>query len=240
MSLHPPKPIFLFGGRTRGRTITHDPLLDAAFAASGVARPAVAYIGAASGDDHAFFMMLKQRFISSGARSVTLAATVPPEADIGTAREIIADADVVFLSGGDVDAGMRVIRERKLHAFLVDLHRRGTLFMGMSAGSIMLAKQWVRWPEDGGEDEAELFDCLGIAPVYCDMHAEEDGWEELKALLKKLRHDALGYGVPSGGGMIVHPDGEVEALGLPVHRIHRTGATLHTLKPLAPARNTVR
>ena len=46
----------------------------------------------------------------------------------------------------------------------------------------MLARRWVRWTDPHNDDSAELFPCLGFAPVFCDTHGEGDGWGELRAL----------------------------------------------------------
>ena len=81
---------------------------------------------------------------------------------------------------------MRVLREKEMIGVLRRLHREGKPFFGTSAGSIMLASQWIRWADPNDEASAELFDCLGLAPVFCDTHGEDDGWEELQALLRSL------------------------------------------------------
>jgi len=55
------------------------------------------------------------------------------------------DVDLVFVGGGDVEAGMDVLRDAGL---LDDFHKaadRGAVFAAMSAGAIMLGKRWIRW-----------------------------------------------------------------------------------------------
>ena len=47
------------------------------------------------------------------------------------------------MSGGDVEAGMKVLEEKGLTEFFVELFKRGKLFFGASAGSIILARKWV-------------------------------------------------------------------------------------------------
>ena len=119
--------------------------------------------------------------------------------------------------------------------FLQDLYRQGKPFFGISAGAIMLAREWVRWPDPNDESTAEIFPCLGIAPVICDTHAEEDDWVELKALLALEKEGVKGYGIPSGGTIKVYPDGRVEALGDAIAQYVKRGGKVARLDDLLPA-----
>jgi hypothetical protein len=83
--------------------------------------------------------------------------------------------------------------------------------MGLSAGSVMLARGWVRWVEHPQEKDA-LLKGLGFAPLYCDVHGEDDGWEELKALLRLLPAGTVGHGIRAGGALRVCA-GIVEEIG---------------------------
>jgi hypothetical protein len=68
----------------------------------------------------------------------------------------------------------------------------------------MLARGWVRWAEaDRGAKQDTLFDCLGFAPIYCDVHGEADGWDELKTLVRLLPENAVGYGIRAGAALRV-------------------------------------
>jgi len=217
------KPVYLLaGGRPRNRK-TLDPLLQAVFRESGVASPTIAYSGAASGDDKNFFGFIAASFKEAGAGRVNHALIAPGGADLKKARKILETADIVFISGGDVEAGMNILREKDMIDFLTGLYERGKPFFGLSAGSIMLAREWVRWPDPDDENSAELFPCLGIAPVICDTHAEDDDWQELKALLALEEDNTSGCGIPSGAAIRVFPDGRVEALGGPIPRYVRRG-----------------
>ena len=119
---------------------------------------------------------------------------------------------MIFVSGGDVEAGMRVLERTGFAPLLKELHQAGKPFIGLSAGSIMLAQSWVRWPDADDDATAETFPCLGLAPLLCDTHAEKEDWEELKVLLK-LSGAAMGYGIPSGAALRVSADGSLAALG---------------------------
>jgi hypothetical protein len=89
--------------------------------------------------------------------------------------------------------------------------------MGLSAGSIMLARCWVRWPDPDDDSTAEVFSCLGLASLVCDTHGEREDWEELKALLTLIGPD-VGYGIPAGSALRIPSEGSLDALGRPVHR----------------------
>lgn len=227
-----PLPIYLLAGGPGSRQLRRDPLVARALASGGVARPSVAYVGVASGDNRAFLTMMAQLLRLCGAREVTLAPLAGRRANLDQARAILETADVVFVSGGDVEAGMRALEERQAVPFLRGLFEAGKPFVGMSAGSIMLAQQWVRW--DGPDDAAaELFPCMGLAPVLCDTHGEAEDWEELCALLGLAPEGSCGYGIPSGGGLAVHPDGRLEALGGPVQCYARRGGVVLRMDDLA-------
>ena len=82
----------------------------------------------------------------------------------------------------------------------------------------MLAKRWIHWPDPNRDSGAELFPCLGFAPIVCDTHGEGDRWNELRAALKL---GEIGYGIVSGGAIKVNPNGCVEAIGDVVNRFIR-------------------
>jgi peptidase E len=138
------------------------------------------------------------------------------------------------MSGGDVEEGMRILVERGMMDFLRDQYRRGKPFFGMSAGSIMLAKQWVRWVGPETDSSAELFPCLGLAQVNCDTHDEDDGWEELKVLTQMVPSGSVCYGIPSGAALVVGPDGSVRAVGGEVHCFARKDGEAARINNLNP------
>ena len=98
----------------------------------------------------------------------------------------------------------------------------------------MLAKEWVRWRNPDDDTTAEVFPCLGLAPVLCDAHDEEGGWEELKALLMLEKEGCAGYGIATGTALRVFPDGRVEALGGAVHRYVRQGGKVKRIADVMP------
>jgi peptidase E len=229
-----PAPIYLLGGGPRSRRVDGDPLLSRVLASCGAAHPSVAYVGAASGDNREFFRMLADYMRDGGAGQVTLAPLAGGRIKIDRTRAIIETADIVFVSGGDVEAGMEVLEERRMVPFLRELHAVGKPFFGLSAGSIMLAMEWVVWDDPTDDATASLFPCMGLAPIVCDTHGEDEGWNELRVLMRLVREGTMGYGITSGAGLCVYPDGAVEALGEPVHCFARSGGRVVRRSDLVP------
>jgi cyanophycinase-like exopeptidase len=219
-----PKPVLLIaGGRGAERPRGPDPLIRTALGQSDSSNPRIAYVGAASGDNAVFKAFIGKMLLKAGASKVTLAPLCGKRGDPDKARRVIEEADLVFISGGDVDAGMRVLQESGIDPVLKALYADGKPFFGISAGSIMLATQWIRWRDPQNDASAEIFPCLGIASVVCDTHGEGDGWEELRAIQALMPAGSVSYGIVSGSALLVHPDGTVEALGKEIHRFTRRG-----------------
>jgi peptidase E len=216
-----PARLFLLAGRPKAvpKRNRADPLLEQVIQCCGKVHPRIGYLGSASSDDHGFFKMVSVWLKNAGAGDVLLASTAGAKADMGKTLEILENADAVLVSGGDVEEGMRVLGERDLTPLLRARYEHGTVFVGLSAGSIMLSRQWVRWRDPNDNTTVEAFACLGLAPVLCDTHGEAEKWEELLALLRLAPPGAIGYGIPSGAGLGVTPAGRLFAMGEPVHRL---------------------
>ena len=204
--------VYLLAGDPYARGGKPDPALRAFFREVGKSKPRVAYIGTASGDDPEFFEAMRALLQAGGAGGVDLVPLCGTAADPVVARRMLSQADAVFVSGGDVAEGMESLRAQDgIIARLRERFEAGVPFMGLSAGSIMLSRGWVRWADAPGEQDT-LIECLGFAPVYCDVHGEADGWDELKALLRLLPKDTVGYAIRAGAALRVC-EGIAEAVG---------------------------
>jgi cyanophycinase-like exopeptidase len=219
-----PDKIYLLSGGRRVSRDDVDPVLEEVLRHLGKPSPSIAYVGVANGDSDDFFQWMVHDLQKAGAGEVKLARLADRHADPGEARKLLNAANCVFIGGGDVSEGMRLLEEKDMISFLLHLYNRGIPFLGRSAGSIMLSRCWIRWRDPDDEATGELFPCLGFAGVLCDTHGEGEGWEELHSLLRLAGNDQVGYGIPTGLAMCVHPDETVEALGGAVSRyIHRDG-----------------
>jgi len=218
------KPVYLLAGGRSANRRANDLLVREAFRESGKKSPSIGYVGTANDDDESFFNRLADMFRENGAGEVKHALLAADNADISRAKYILKHSDIIYISGGDVDTGIKILKEREMVNFLAELYQEGKPFFGLSAGSIMLAKEWVRWRNPDDDTTAEAFPCLGLAPVLCDTHDEEGGWEELKVLLMLEKDGATGYGIATGTALRVFPDGRLEALGGAVHQyVGRSG-----------------
>jgi peptidase E len=228
-------PVYLLaGGRPRNGQ-AFNPLLQAVFQESGKEHPTIAYVGAASEENKAFYLMMAPMLKGVGAGKIRHAVLASPKADIKKAREILESADIVYISGGDVEQGMQVVQEKNVAEYLVGLYKQGKPFFGVSAGSIMLAKEWIRWRDPDDDATAEIFPCLGLAPVICDTHGEQDRWEELQALLALEKDGTTGYGIVSGTAIKVFSDGKIEALGGAIHQYTKHNGKVERIGDILPA-----
>ena len=176
---------------------------------SGAAHPAVAYTGTASGDDRSFMKWFWPPLSRAGAASLTLAPLAGKRADPEKAAEILRASDVIFVSGGEVEDGMRGLGE-DIRALLRALLEDGKQFVGLSAGTIMLSKAWPHWDdEDNRPEDASLFGCLGFADAIFDTHAESEGWPELRKAVALAGEGTVGWGIPSGEMAVADADGRL-------------------------------
>jgi cyanophycinase-like exopeptidase len=228
-------PLYLIaGGRGMERIKGPDPLIQAVVRSTGIRRPRVAYVGAASGDNPAFRLLVGRLLEKAGSGEVTLAPLCGRRSSLERALPVLEAADLVFISGGDVEEGMRVLENKGVVEHLRRLQRAGKHFFGISAGSIMLARQWVRWTDPKDDDTAEPFPCLGFAPVVCDTHSEADGWTELGALLALSPVGQTGFGIPSGSALVVGGPRKISALGGEVHVFKRRKSGVVQVESLLP------
>jgi peptidase E len=201
----------------------------------GKAKPDIAFVGAASMKDSWLVYAVLSGVIKVGCNCrISRVVIYPPGADLNKARELLQKADAIFMSGGDVEVGMQIIKEKNMVGFLQGLAKQGKLFIGVSAGAIMMSREWVRWRDPNDDSTAELFSCLGLVPFTCDTHAEKDNWVELKTVLQISKAGSPGYGITSGAYMKAYPDGQVEAEIGPIARYVSVNGKIERLPDLLP------
>jgi peptidase E len=232
-----PQRLHLMGGGP-GAMLALRTHFKAATASLSSKRPLVAYVGVASDDNSGFQRMLTTELAFTGAR-FHAAKIASPKASIPDARKLLQECDLVFVSGGDVDHGMSMLAERGILEDFRSLCRQGKPMFGISAGSVMLARDWVRFPDDD-EAKAEIFECIGAVPFHVDAHSEDDDWSELRTLLGLLnaRGDkgVVGYGLTVKGGLSVTVDHEsvsLQAIGTDTPRFVVRSGKVVSEAPLA-------
>jgi hypothetical protein len=228
------QPIYMFAGG-RGKTIFSSFSEMGKVIQSIGRKPEIALVGVASLKDNRLIFALMVILLKSHCKcKVRLASIANPKADIEKAKEVLREADVVFMSGGDAEAGMQILKEKKMDVFLQELAKQGKLFMGASAGTIMLCREWVRWLDPDDDTTCELYPCLGLVAIICDTHAEGDDWVELKAALQIEKEGTTGYGIPSGAYLKAYPDGRLEALVAPAARFAKVSGKIERQPDLLP------
>jgi cyanophycinase-like exopeptidase len=219
------KPVYLLAGGRGKKIFSTFQLFGTIVRDAGKKDPVIAYVGVASLGDNPVMYSIISALIRLNCRCRVKRVLIAPEnADLAKARAILESADIVFMSGGDMAAGMTILEEKKMVRYLQELYEKGKTFVGVSAGSIMLANEWVKWENPDDESTCTLFSCLGMAPLICDTHAEQDDWTELKTALRFKESGTIGYGITSGSCLKVHPDGALEAVdGVVVRYIAQNG-----------------
>lgn len=153
-----------------------------------------------------------------GARCTVLLLPICTRADAEDPRHLthFAELDAVFLLGGDQAVAMQVLADTPLEAALCDLHRRGGVIAGASAGAGMQARTMLAGYTDGCDAPhpleygiAALWDgaagrglACGQAGVVIDQHFFQRG--RLPRLLEAIvRADAphIGVGIDAYTGL---------------------------------------
>ncbi len=165
-----------------------------------------AYIGVANDDDPVFYEM----FVAAmNNLSITNCMQITSRfAD--KERRFLQQARLILLSGGDVSAGWRVIKQCGINELLLKRYYEGALIVGVSAGAVHLGLF-------GTDADHNLFETLKLAPLIIDVHDEKNNWESLQSVLKKRNEALTAIGIPAGGGLVYHPDHSLEALARPLH-----------------------
>lgn len=203
------KPAYLMAGGRASDPKSMIPPMTRALKECGKEKPKVAYIGAASGDNIIFYGLMKALLHEAGAGEVYLVKLAKEKINVDSAKKALEETDVIFISGGEVEDGMRWLKRHALIDFIKELREQGKVFAGVSAGSIMMGSWWVHWDDEKDDSTASLFECLGFANTTFDTHAEDEGWRELILSLKLQGNGARGFGIPIGGVITVDSQGEI-------------------------------
>lgn len=161
--------------------------------------PKAAYLGASNGDLPEFYDLFVGAMAEIGVRSGDC-RHIPSQPDAGD-LEFLAAADLILLAGGDVQKGWRAFSASSLKDKIVARYYDGAILIGVSAGAVQLGLKG--WNED------EIFDTFRLVPFVIDVH-DEPSWPSLQRAVPKAGELAKGFGIPSGGGALYHPDYSLE------------------------------
>jgi len=192
-------------------------------------KPSAAYIGASNGDQSEFYSLFVAAMESMGISDCRLVPSQPSREDIS----FLERADLIVLSGGDVERGWQVFEQNGLKELLPRKRFDGAVLMGVSAGAVQLGLGCL-----SNAAQPKQIDMLRFAPFYVAAHNEGNDWFDLRALVNLSQIDARAIGLPAGGGAVYYSDGTLEPLRKPLIEIVKEDSliTENILAPPAPIR----
>ena len=167
-----------------------------------------AYIGASNGDDPNFYEIFVSAMEGVGVVDRRMIPSAVSEADM----EFLNNADVILLSGGDVEAGWRVFLNNGLSEHIIRRYYEGASLIGVSAGAVQLGLC-------GLAADGSLIETFKLVPFIIGAHEESDNWKTMRELLRLSGPGKAAIGLPAGGGAIYHADHTVEALRHPLVKL---------------------
>ncbi|HEX7239383.1 MAG TPA: Type 1 glutamine amidotransferase-like domain-containing protein [Longimicrobiaceae bacterium] len=186
--------------------------------------PKAAYLGASNGDNPEFYTIFQAAMEGIGVTETRMVPTRPSEEDMA----FLAEADLVLLAGGDVEQGWSAFEASGVKDAVVRRYYAKAVLMGVSAGAVQLGL--VGWPPNGPVDSGDLLDTFKLIPYVIDAHAEAEEWDHLKNAVKLMGESVQGIGIPTGGGVVYHPDHSLEAVRHPCHELRlRDGQVVRSL-----------
>ncbi len=170
-------------------------------------RPKAAYIGASNGDNPDYYAIFKAAMDGIGIKDSQMISSGFHQKD----RTFLKQADLIVLSGGEVDKGWKTFTKTGIKDMLLDRYHNGAVLLGISAGAVQLGLK-------GWNQKGDLFDTFKLAPFQLDVHDEANSWNRLLNIIKNRDKSLHGIGIPSGGGMIFYPNQTIEPVRKPLFR----------------------
>jgi len=194
-------------------------------------KPSAAYIGASNGDQPEFYSLFQAAMESMEISNCRLVPSQPSKEDI----LFIEDADLIVLSGGDVERGWRTFERNSLKELVPRKRFDGAILMGVSAGAIQLGLGCL-----STSAQPKQIDMFRFAPFYIGAHDEENDWWDMRALVNLSQADTRAIGIPAGGGAVYQSDGTLEPLRKPLIELVKQDSkiTENLMVPLAPSRQS--
>jgi cyanophycinase len=182
--------------------------------------PAAAYIGASNGDREEFYSIFE-----AAMEAVGISERRMIRASFGSEdREFIERAQLILLAGGNVAQGWSTFEKTGMKQRILDRYAQGATLVGVSAGAVQLGQRAVVDTEESSS--LELFDVFNLVPALIDVHDEGRDWARLSRTIHMLEGTVTGLGIPTGGGIVAHPDGTLEALRRPVDEFSWDGSRI--------------
>ncbi|WP_375481962.1 Type 1 glutamine amidotransferase-like domain-containing protein [uncultured Mycobacterium sp.] len=183
-----------------------------------------AYIGASNGDRPEFYDIFEAAMDAIGITNRRMVDSSFGPDD----RAFLESAQLIVLAGGDVRLGWTTFEKTGMKDVIENRYARGAVLVGVSAGAVQLGRYGiVETPE---YPTTELIEMFKLVPAVIDTHDEGGEWARLSRTIRSLDGAAIGLGIPSGGGVIVHADSTIEPLRRPAHEFRFEDArVIHSL-----------
>jgi hypothetical protein len=165
--------------------------------------PKAAYVGASNSDQPEFYSLFQAAMESMGISNCRAVPSQPSREDIS----FLENADLIVLSGGDVERGWRTFEQNGLKELLPRKRFDGAILMGVSAGAVQLGLGHL-----SNAAQPKPLEMFRFAPFYVGAHDEENDWWDLRALVNLSQSDVRGIGIPAGGGAVYQSDGTLEPI----------------------------
>lgn len=173
-----------------------------------VEEPRAAYIGASNQDRPEFYELFRGAMESIGITNTKMIPSEPTQEE----SAYVGRAHIILLAGGDVHHGYKVMEENGLATKVVQRHQEGAIIMGVSAGAVQIG---LFGPPEENAKTPELPTLLKILPFFIDVHDDPE-WPRMMSLMPKAGEHIRGFGIPTGGGAIFHPDMTLEPIRHPL------------------------
>jgi cyanophycinase-like exopeptidase len=181
---------------------------------------AAAYIGASNGDREEFYSIFAGAMDAVGVTERRMIRASFDSED----RAFLERAQLLLLAGGDVQLGWNTFEKTGMKAIILERYAQGATLVGVSAGAVQLGRQTVFNTEESAS--LELIDVFNLVPAIIDVHDEEQEWARLSRTIHMLEGTVTGLGIPTGGGIVAHPDGTIEALRRPADEFSWNGTRM--------------
>jgi cyanophycinase len=186
--------------------------------------PSAAYIGASNGDRPEFYGIFEAAMDEIGITDRRMIDSSFGPHD----RAFLERAELIVLAGGDIRLGWNTFEKTGMKDVILSRYAQGAVLVGVSAGAVQLGRYGI--VEKPGSSAPELLDVFNLVPVVIDAHDEQAEWARLSRAIDWLEGAATGLGIPSGGGVIVHPGATIEPLRRPADEFRFDGTRVtHSL-----------
>lgn len=202
---------------------------------TGKDHPTLVFIGAACGDNPAYYTAVKNHFENRlGARTINLILTKPTDIDI---KKTIMNADIIYIGGGNVTDLMSALHEKHVDKMLIDAYNNGVIMSGNSAGGCVWFESYDNDEDDdfdGTQDTLKTKPALGLVKRFFCPHwnqkaktgIDKDNVSKHAIMQMLCDEQKYGYGVDEGAALLIQTDDQGQTI---TEIISKTGAKIYKL-----------